>query len=68
MRCILAFLCFLLPLAVAQELDVPASGEWVDTGVDVRAGDAIQISATGTIKLPQSKTAGPAGGSAAFSI
>lgn len=66
MRLILSFVCFLLPVALAQELDVPSSGEWVDTGVDVRAGDTIQISASGTLKHPQNKTAGPEGASRSF--
>jgi hypothetical protein len=66
MRWILPFLCFLLPVALAQELDVPASGDWVDTNIDVRAGDSVQISASGTLKHPQSKTAGPEGASRSF--
>src|SRR5262244_3356405 len=52
-------------LPSAKELDV-TSRDWADTGIDLRAGDAIIISATGELKLPQNKTTGPGGASRGF--
>ena len=34
-----------------RELQVPATQQWTDTGIDVRAGDVIRVNADGTIQL-----------------
>jgi hypothetical protein len=48
--------------AQSRELDVEATGGWVDSGVEVKAGDTIQISATGQMQYPDAKQAnGPEG-------
>jgi hypothetical protein len=49
----------------AKELDVNASG-WLDTGLEVRAGDQIQFTATGTVQLGNGRTAGPEGAPRGF--
>ena len=49
-----------------KELDIPGNSAWVDTGIDLRAGDSILITATGTLKLPQNKTTGPGGAARGF--
>src|SRR5260370_24896719 len=60
-------------LAVAQntapapkELDVVANQGWVDTGVDLRAGDSLQVTATGTLNLGVGRSAGPQGAQRGF--
>src|SRR5262249_49333393 len=60
---------FALPLLAqtpAKELDISASDAWVDTGIDVRGGDAVLISATGTLNLGQGRSTGPAGANRGF--
>src|SRR5262252_8516593 len=52
----------LLP-AQTKEIQVTPA-DWVDTGVDLRAGDVVTISASGT--LPQGRAVGPAGQSRGF--
>ncbi|MGH9714760.1 MAG: LssY C-terminal domain-containing protein [Candidatus Acidiferrales bacterium] len=37
------------------QIDLPATVEWLDTNVDLRAGEKIRITATGTIKYPADK-------------
>jgi hypothetical protein len=54
------FLLF-LPASAQQSIQVPASQVWTDTGIDVRAGDSISITAEGTMQLPQGKSCGPEG-------
>src|SRR5713226_4382513 len=39
---------------------------WTDTGVDLRAGDSLVITADGTLNLPMGKTCGPGGQSRGF--
>ena len=39
----------------AKELDVTAKGAWVDTMLDVRPGDVLAISATGTVSVRNGK-------------
>ncbi|MEO8099063.1 MAG: LssY C-terminal domain-containing protein [Acidobacteriota bacterium] len=39
------------PVALAQEFDVPGSGSWLDTKVDVRAQDEISITASGSLTI-----------------
>jgi LssY C-terminus len=43
-----------------------SAGDWMDTGVDVRAGDVVLITAGGTLTLAQNRTTGPAGLSRGF--
>src|SRR2546423_9310082 len=38
--------------AKAQEIDVPAAKQWVDTNIDLRAGAKLRFTASGTIKYP----------------
>jgi len=49
-----------------KEMDIAATDAWTDTGVDVRAGDALVVSATGTLNLGQARSAGPGGASRGF--
>lgn len=46
--------------AQTTNVDVTAS-DWVDSGTDLRAGDVVVLSSSGTVTLPQGKTVGPAG-------
>jgi len=39
----------------ATELDVSSKDAWVDTGLDLRPGDRLTISATGTLKVRNGK-------------
>ena len=49
-----------------KELDVAASAGWLDTGVDVRAGDSLQFTTTGSLDLGSGKSAGPQGAQRGF--
>jgi LssY C-terminus len=55
------------PNATSFQVDVDAAKQWVDTKIDLRAGEKLKITATGTItypadkKHPDGKTFGPAG-------
>ncbi len=41
----------LLPLAAqTKEFDIPASSNWVDTGIDLQPGDTLKFTATGQIQ------------------
>lgn len=44
-----------------QEIEVPASQPWTDTGIDVRPGDALLVTAEGALQLPGERTCGPDG-------
>ena len=57
----LLFLLVLAGLATADSIDVSAAGGWVDTGIDVRPGDQINLTATGTLNLPTGRSVGPEG-------
>jgi hypothetical protein len=46
--------------AQTKSVDVTA-GDWVDTGVDLRAQDVVVITASGSLTLSQGRTTGPAG-------
>ena len=35
--------------------------QWIDSGVDLRAGDSLQFTSTGTLNRANSKTTGPDG-------
>src|SRR5512146_796779 len=39
----------------AKELDVSAADAWVDTGLDLRAGDVLTIGASGRVKVRSGK-------------
>lgn len=63
LRAALLSLLLVAPLwAQSRELDVSPTGGWADTGVDVKAGDTLQISATGQLQYANASQAnGPAG-------
>ncbi len=44
-----------------KELDINASQIWTDTGIDLKAGDTVTITATGTIQFDSQHTSGPEG-------
>ena len=53
----------------AKELDVDATQQWIDTGVDLRAGDSLQFTSTGTLTIANNKnnkTTGPDGAPRGF--
>ena len=50
----------------AKEVDVSASEQWTDTGLDVRAGDSLQLTATGSVTLGTGRSAGPQGAQRGF--
>ena len=60
---------FLLALLAASglfaanrvEIEVSASQVWTDTGIDLRAGDSVSISASGAIQIDYSRSTGPEG-------
>jgi hypothetical protein len=39
----------------SREFDISATVQWLDTGVDLRAGERLRITATGTIQYPADK-------------
>ncbi len=45
----------------SKELDLSAAQRWLDTAIDLKAGDQLKISVSGTLSYPQSKTGGPEG-------
>ena len=50
------------PKAGAKEFDIPGNQLWVDTGLDIAAGETIKITGTGTIRFSNAKEDnGPAG-------
>ncbi len=49
-------------LAVAgATVEVPGNGGWVDTGLDLRAADQINFTATGNLNLASGRSVGPEG-------
>lgn len=50
----------------SKEIDVSAREAWVDTGIDVRAGDSVQFAATGALTISAGQTAGPQGARRGF--
>jgi hypothetical protein len=51
----------------AQTLTVDvSSGDWVDSNVDLRAGDVVLISGSGTLTVSQGRSVGPAGQARGF--
>jgi hypothetical protein len=67
-RTVLLMILLTMPaLAQTRELDVQPGGGWIDTGVDLTAGDTIKVSATGQLQYPDAKQAnGPEGLPRAF--
>jgi hypothetical protein len=57
--CLMAVSC--LVAADQKTLDVNAGQAWTDTGVDVKAGDSVNITATGTVSFDANRTSGPEG-------
>ena len=54
---------------LAKELDVDATQQWIDSGVDLRAGDSLQFTSTGTLTIANNKnnkTIGPDGAPRGF--
>jgi len=45
----------------SYSVEVSGQKEWVDSGIDLRAGEKLQITADGTIDYPKGKHFGPAG-------
>ena len=52
--------------ADSKEFDLSLSSEWIDTGIDIKAGDSLKFTATGTADLG-AKSIGPEGASRGFS-
>jgi len=46
---------------LTYELDVPGSGQWAETGIELAAGDRLVIAASGSLQNSTSQTAGPEG-------
>ena len=44
-----------------KELDVSGASPWTDTGIDLKAGDSVKLSATGTLRFAGAKDNGPEG-------
>lgn len=42
-------------VAAPTELDIAATKQWLDTGVDLREGEKIRLTSTGTMKYPPDK-------------
>src|SRR4051812_16335685 len=59
------FLCILAAsVALAadkKEIDVPAEQAWTDTGMDLKAGDTLTITAAGTVQYDGVRATGPEG-------
>jgi hypothetical protein len=59
---LLSFVLSVPLLAQSVEFTVTPSSDWVDTKIDVNAGDSVQITATGQLQYTNAKQAsGPAG-------
>jgi hypothetical protein len=57
----LLFLSAAVWAEAAQQIDIPTTSPWTDTGIDLRPGDSVLITADGTVSLPQGKSCGPDG-------
>jgi hypothetical protein len=49
------------PAKSSAEIDIPGSQHWMDSGVEVRAGDSIRITITGNLQYTGSQQNGPEG-------
>ena len=61
-----AFLLWAIAVSVTfaaekKELDIKADQLWTDTGIDLKPGDDVTITATGTLQFDGAKTSGPDG-------
>ena len=56
-----ALLLISLPAFAQTSVKIPATQTWTDTAIDVRTGDTIVITASGTLQLPQGKSCAPDG-------
>jgi hypothetical protein len=54
------------PAIPPKELDIDASQDWLNTGVDLWAGDSLQIAASGTVTFANGRTANAAGAPRGF--
>jgi len=45
----------------AREFEITGSQGWLDTGIDVQAGDLLRFSAAGTLQYMAAKESGPEG-------
>jgi hypothetical protein len=50
----------------AQQIEVSSSKAWTDTGIDLRPGDSIVITAEGSLQAMQGKSIGPEGAPRGF--
>ena len=58
---VLAGLVVLAAPAKATSVDVSGTGDWVDTGLDLRSGDQLNFTATGTLNLASGRSVDPQG-------
>src|SRR5277367_4308627 len=65
MRLAAAVCLAILPIC-AQQIEVSSSKVWTDTGIDVRPGDSIAITADGTLQGMQGTSITPAGATRGF--
>src|SRR5215212_6646290 len=49
------------PTPETKEFDIAGDQSWLDTGIDVRPGDTLRLSATGTLRFSTSAPSGPEG-------
>jgi len=49
------------PAPETKEFDIAGDQSWLDTGIDIRAGDSLKISATGSLRFAASAANGPEG-------
>lgn len=43
------------------EINLPGASVWTDTGLDLRSGDRVHLTATGTVQFPEGQNVGPKG-------
>ena len=67
-RLVLMLLIYLVPVsAQTHELDITPSSGWMDSGIDLAAGDIVKVSATGQLQYANAKQSnGPEGLPRAF--
>src|ERR1700729_3464267 len=57
----LLLLCVTGWAEATRQVDILPNQVWTDTGIDVRPGDSVLITAGGSMNLPQGKSCGPDG-------
>lgn len=50
----------------SQDFDIDGSKSWIDTGIDLQAGESVRLTGTGTIRYSGGKDSGPEGGARAW--